>query len=54
MKKPKQLWHLYIIKCGDGSLYTGITTDIERRLKEHKGWRGRKIYSWPWPIEIGT
>lgn len=30
-------WHLYIIECADGTLYTGITTDIERRLNEHNG-----------------
>lgn len=30
-------WRLYIIRCGDGSLYTGITTDVERRLAEHRG-----------------
>lgn len=28
-------WFLYIIRCGDGSLYTGITTNVERRLREH-------------------
>lgn len=28
-------WNLYMIRCGDGSLYTGITTDVERRLLEH-------------------
>ena len=31
------MWHLYIIRCSDASLYTGITTDIERRLNEHLG-----------------
>lgn len=30
-----QNWTIYILRCGDGSLYTGITTDIERRLHEH-------------------
>jgi len=30
-----QNWTVYILHCGDGSLYTGITTDIERRLHEH-------------------
>lgn len=30
-------WSVYIIRCGDGSLYTGITTDVERRFKEHAG-----------------
>lgn len=28
-------WFLYMVECRDGSLYTGITNDIERRLKEH-------------------
>jgi putative endonuclease len=29
-------WFVYLILCGDGSLYTGITTDVERRLFEHQ------------------
>jgi putative endonuclease len=28
-------YHLYILKCADKTLYTGITTDLDRRLKEH-------------------
>jgi len=28
-------WSVYIVKCNDGSLYTGITTDLKRRLKRH-------------------
>lgn len=28
-------WTVYLVRCGDGSLYTGITTDPERRLLEH-------------------
>ncbi len=32
---PRPPWSVYIIKCSDGSLYTGCTTDIERRLAEH-------------------
>ncbi len=30
-------WTLYVLRCADGSLYTGITTDVERRLEEHNG-----------------
>ena len=30
-----QAWFIYILKCSDGSLYTGVTTDLERRTKEH-------------------
>lgn len=33
-------WYLYIVKCHDNSLYTGITTDIPRRLKEHNAKKG--------------
>ena len=29
-------WYVYIIRCGDGTLYTGITTDLDRRLAEHQ------------------
>ena len=28
-------WHVYILRCADGSLYTGVATDLERRLHEH-------------------
>ena len=28
-------WHLYVIRCGDGTLYTGISTDVVRRFEEH-------------------
>ena len=28
-------WHLYLIRCGDDSLYCGIATDVTRRLAEH-------------------
>ncbi|MEI7480370.1 MAG: GIY-YIG nuclease family protein [bacterium] len=30
------MYFVYILECEDGSLYTGITTDVERRFKEHK------------------
>ena len=31
------MYYTYIMRCEDGSLYTGITTDVKRRLKEHQG-----------------
>lgn len=36
------VWHLYLIECVDGSLYTGITTDVERRFAEHVSGRGAR------------
>ncbi|UCH82241.1 MAG: GIY-YIG nuclease family protein [Nitrospiraceae bacterium] len=32
-----EIWFLYLIRCKDHSLYTGISTDVRRRLKEHQG-----------------
>ncbi|MFC3151668.1 GIY-YIG nuclease family protein [Litoribrevibacter euphylliae] len=29
------MWYVYIVRCSDDSLYTGITTDLDRRVKEH-------------------
>jgi putative endonuclease len=29
-------WYLYLLRCGDGGLYTGITTDVARRFAEHQ------------------
>lgn len=37
-------WHLYIILCSDDSLYTGITTDMERRFRQHAIGRGAKYF----------
>ena len=34
------MYYVYIIECKDGSLYTGITTDVERRFQEHKNGTG--------------
>ena len=30
------IWSLYILGCSDGSFYTGVTTDIDRRLRKHQ------------------
>ena len=34
--QPRTDWYLYIIRCGDDTLYTGITTDVKRRFGEHQ------------------
>ena len=39
-------YYIYILKCSDKSLYTGVTTDIERRVKEHNKGKGCK-YTFP-------
>lgn len=35
-----KIWTLYLIRCSDNSLYTGITTDVARRLSEHMSMSG--------------
>lgn len=31
------MYYLYIVKCADGTFYTGITTEVARRMREHNG-----------------
>lgn len=35
-------WWVYILRCGDGTLYTGITDDVARRLAVHRSGKGAK------------
>lgn len=35
-------WHLYIMRCRNGALYTGITTDVERRMQQHQSGKGAR------------
>lgn len=37
-----KMWYVYILECRDGTLYTGITDDIPRRLKAHEAGKGAK------------
>ena len=46
-------WTVYIIRCDDNSLYTGVTTDLERRFQEHLGRpRGAKYFNGRKPMEV--
>jgi len=45
-------WFLYIVLCSDNSLYTGITTDLERRIKEHNGKVGSKSLLGKLPVRL--
>lgn len=45
-------FYCYMVKCADGSLYTGWTTDPERRLKEHNAGRGALYTRWRRPVEL--
>ena len=48
----EKVWYLYILRCGDGSLYTGITTDIQARLDAHRAGKGAKYTRGRAPLEL--
>lgn len=45
-------WKLYILLCGDGTLYTGISTDPQRRLKAHRMGKGAKYTRGRGPLRL--
>jgi len=52
-KQLTKSWFLYVVQCSDGTLYTGVTTDIERRIREHNGSkRGAKYTSSRRPVTL--
>lgn len=49
-----QNWHVYLIECADGSLYTGITTDVERRFLAHLAGKGARYTRSHKPLRIAA
>jgi len=45
-------WQVYVILCSDDSLYTGITTDLQRRFDQHASGRGAKYFRGRRPLEV--
>ncbi|HPF47251.1 MAG: GIY-YIG nuclease family protein [Alphaproteobacteria bacterium] len=45
-------WFLYILECNDGSLYTGITNDLEKRLSDHEAGTGAKYTRGRGPLQL--
>ena len=44
--------HVYVAECSDGSLYTGYTTDVERRIREHNAGDGAKYTRGRTPVSL--
>jgi putative endonuclease len=44
--------YVYVIECVDGSLYTGYTTDVQRRVREHDAGEGAKYTRGRTPVEL--
>ncbi|MEO5342729.1 MAG: GIY-YIG nuclease family protein [Gammaproteobacteria bacterium SHHR-1] len=45
-------WTLYMLRCGDGSLYTGVATDLQARLAKHRAGKGAKYTRGRLPLEL--
>ncbi|WP_111980173.1 GIY-YIG nuclease family protein [Algibacillus agarilyticus] len=52
MVKAKNNWFLYLIEAQDSSLYCGITTDVERRFKQHVEGLGAKYFRGRKPLQV--
>ncbi len=48
----EKIWHLYILKCGDGTLYTGIALDVEKRFAAHASGKGAKYTRGRGPLTL--
>ncbi len=51
-KRRKAAWSIYILECRDGSLYTGISNDVRKRLAAHKAGRGAKYTRAHLPVAL--
>jgi len=45
-------WYIYMIECKDGLLYTGITKDLKRRVKQHNSGNGCKFTKYRTPVKL--
>ena len=45
-------WYVYILRCGDDTLYCGISPDIEKRLEQHRSGKGAKYTRGRGPLEL--
>jgi putative endonuclease len=52
LSEVENSWQVYIILCSDDSLYTGITTNVERRFSQHKTGQGAKYFRGHQPLQL--
>lgn len=48
----RERWYVYLARCGDGSLYTGIARDLARRLAQHASGKGARYTRGRGPISL--
>ena len=47
-------WFVYLLECADGSLYTGVATDVERRYAEHVAGKGARYTRMHPPVRLAA
>lgn len=52
VRPPRSDHYVYVLRCADGSLYTGYTTDLEGRVREHDDGEGAKYTRGRTPVEL--
>ena len=45
MSKGSDIWHVYMVRCSDGTLYTGIAKDLEKRVEAHNSGKDGARYT---------
>jgi putative endonuclease len=51
-KAPSDTWFLYIVRCADGTLYTGIARDVQARLAAHDAGKGARYTRGRGPLTL--
>ncbi|HEX2659743.1 MAG TPA: GIY-YIG nuclease family protein [Polyangia bacterium] len=51
-RAPSQLWFVYVVRCRDGSLYTGISNDVEARVARHNAGLGARYTRARRPVQL--
>lgn len=52
MSSPTRIWHVYLLLCADGTLYTGIALDPQRRTRAHNAGRGSRYTRTRLPVRL--
>jgi putative endonuclease len=50
--RSQERWTVYVLSCGDGTLYTGATCDLARRLRKHRAGRGARYTRSRLPVSL--
>lgn len=51
-RAARKSWYVYLLECRDGTLYTGVAIDVDRRLAEHNAGRGARYTRGRGPVRV--